>query len=139
MEHTPVSVRDASHPILRLSASSMRPHDQPVAVQESGGRPPPICHMLALSQLLAETLLMATAKKVSVKKSSAKTRPATKAAARTALAKKAPTRKTAPAKAANVAAKTRAPKGKVWEYIKKNGLQDRAKRTMINADAKTKP
>ena len=27
---------------------------------------------------------------------------------------------------------------KVWEYIKKNGLQDKAKRTMINADAKLK-
>ncbi len=27
---------------------------------------------------------------------------------------------------------------KVWEYIKKNGLQDAAKKTMINADAKLK-
>ncbi len=27
---------------------------------------------------------------------------------------------------------------KVWEYIKKNGLQDTAKKTMINADAKLK-
>ena len=27
---------------------------------------------------------------------------------------------------------------KVWEYIKKNGLQDQAKRTLINADAKLK-
>ncbi len=27
---------------------------------------------------------------------------------------------------------------KVWEYIKKNGLQDKAKKTMINADAKLK-
>jgi chromatin remodeling complex protein RSC6 len=27
---------------------------------------------------------------------------------------------------------------KVWEYIKKNSLQDSAKRTMINADAKLK-
>jgi chromatin remodeling complex protein RSC6 len=27
---------------------------------------------------------------------------------------------------------------KVWEYIKKNGLQDKAARTMINADAKLK-
>jgi hypothetical protein len=26
----------------------------------------------------------------------------------------------------------------VWEYIKKNGLQDKAKKTMINADAKLK-
>jgi len=27
---------------------------------------------------------------------------------------------------------------KVWEYIKKNGLQDKVKRTFINADAKLK-
>jgi chromatin remodeling complex protein RSC6 len=27
---------------------------------------------------------------------------------------------------------------KIWDYIKKNGLQDKAKRTMINADAKLK-
>jgi chromatin remodeling complex protein RSC6 len=27
---------------------------------------------------------------------------------------------------------------KVWDYIKKNGLQDKAKKTMINADAKLK-
>ena len=27
---------------------------------------------------------------------------------------------------------------KVWEYIKKNGLQDKAKKTLINADAKLK-
>ena len=27
---------------------------------------------------------------------------------------------------------------KVWEYIKKNNLQDAAKRTMINADSKLK-
>ena len=26
----------------------------------------------------------------------------------------------------------------MWEYIKKNGLQDKLKRTMINADAKLK-
>ena len=27
---------------------------------------------------------------------------------------------------------------KVWEYIKKHGLQDKIKRTLINADAKLK-
>ena len=27
---------------------------------------------------------------------------------------------------------------KLWDYIKKNGLQDQAKKTMINADAKLK-
>jgi len=134
MEHTPVSVRDASHPILRLSASSMRPHDQPVAVEESGGRPPPICHMLALSQLLPETLLMATAKKTSTRKTAAKKAPASKAPAKRAAARKAPA-----AKKTSVAAKTRAPKRKVWEYIKKNNLQDKARRPTINADARTKP
>jgi len=28
---------------------------------------------------------------------------------------------------------------KIWEYIKKNGLQDKTNRRMINADAKLKP
>jgi chromatin remodeling complex protein RSC6 len=28
---------------------------------------------------------------------------------------------------------------KVWDYIKKNGLQDKTNKRMINADAKTKP
>lgn len=28
---------------------------------------------------------------------------------------------------------------KIWEYIKKNGLQDKSNRRMINADAKLKP
>lgn len=28
---------------------------------------------------------------------------------------------------------------KIWDYIKKNGLQDAANRRMINADAKLKP
>jgi chromatin remodeling complex protein RSC6 len=28
---------------------------------------------------------------------------------------------------------------KLWAYIKKNGLQDKKKRTMINADDKLKP
>jgi len=28
---------------------------------------------------------------------------------------------------------------KIWEYIKKNGLQDKANKRMINADAKLKP
>ncbi len=82
-----------------------------------------------------------------------------------ATAKKAPAKKAASAeKAAAPAAKKRAPSAafmkamtpspalaavigdkplprtevtkKVWEYIKKNNLQDKDKRTMINADAK---
>ena len=28
---------------------------------------------------------------------------------------------------------------KIWDYIKKNGLQDKKNRRMINADAKLKP
>jgi chromatin remodeling complex protein RSC6 len=109
---------------------------------------------------------MATAKKVAAKKADAKPAakaPAKKAAAKPA-AKAAPAKEAAPAKAP--AAKKRTPsagfmkpmtpsatlaavignKGmprtevtkKVWEYIKKNGLQDKLKRTMINADAKLK-
>ena len=88
---------------------------------------------------------MATAKKAA--KKTAKKAPAKKAA------KKAPAKKRTP-NAAFMKAMT--PSGslaaiigdkplprtevtkKVWEYIKKNDLQDKAKRTMINADAKLK-
>ena len=109
---------------------------------------------------------MATAKKAApAKKATAakKAAPAKKAAA---VKKAAPAKKAAaPAKKA-VAAKKRSPNAafmkamtpsaalaavigdkavprtevtkKVWEYIKKNGLQDKAKKTMINADAKLK-
>ncbi len=104
---------------------------------------------------------MATAKKAA-KKAPAKKAPAKKTAVKKAApAKKAPAKK-APAKKA--AAKKRTPNAafmkamtpspslaaiigdkpvprtevtkKVWEYIKKNNLQDSAKRTMINADTK---
>jgi len=101
-----------------------------------------------------------TAKKAPAKKAAAKKAPAKKAAAKKAPAKKAAAKKAkAPAKkrtpnAASMKAMT--PSGslsaiigdkplprtevtkKVWEYIKKNDLQDKAKRTMINADAKLK-
>jgi chromatin remodeling complex protein RSC6 len=107
---------------------------------------------------------MATAKKAPAKKAPAKKAPAKKAAPKKPVAKKAAPAKKAPAKKA--AAKKRTPSAafmkamtpsaalaavigdkpiprtevtkKVWEYIKKNGLQDKAKRTMINADAKLK-
>jgi len=110
---------------------------------------------------------MATAKKAPAKKAAAKKAPAVKKAAvkKAAPAKKAAVaKKAAPAK--KVAAKKRTPNAafmkamtpsaalaaiigatpvprtevtkKVWEYIKKNKLQDAAKRTMINADAKLK-
>ena len=107
---------------------------------------------------------MATAKKAA-KKAPAKKAPAKKTATKKAApAKKAAK---APAKkAAKAPAKKRTPNAafmkamtpsaslaaiigdkpvprtevtkKVWEYIKKNNLQDSAKRTMINADAKLK-
>jgi len=105
---------------------------------------------------------MATAKKAAKKAAPAKKAPAKKTVAKKAApAKKAPAKK-APAKAAkkrtpNAAfMKAMTPSGalaaiigdkpvprtevtkKVWEYIKKNNLQDAAKRTMINADAKLK-
>ena len=110
---------------------------------------------------------MATAKKAPVKKAPAK-KAAAKAPAKTVAAKapakspsvaKPPTKRAAPAKkrtpnaafmkamtpSAALAAvigdkampRTEVTK-KVWEYIKKNGLQDSAKKTMINADAKLK-
>jgi len=110
---------------------------------------------------------MATAKKAAkkapAKKAAAKKAPAKKPAAKKAAAKKAPAKKAAAKKAP---AKKRVPNAafmkpltpsaalaaiigagalprtevtkKIWEYIKKNNLQDQAKRTMINADAKLK-
>ena len=101
----------------------------------------------------------AAAKKAPAKKAAAKKAPAKKAAAKKAApvkkaaAKKAPAKKRTPnaafmkamtpsaALAAIIGAKpvprTEVTK-KVWEYIKANKLQDAAKKTMINADAKLK-
>ena len=107
----------------------------------------------------------AAAKKAPAKKAAAKKAPAKKAAAKKAPAKKAPAKKAA-AKKAKAPAKKRTPNAafmkpmtpsamlaaviganpmprtevtkKVWDYIKKNSLQDATKRTMINADAKLK-
>ena len=102
---------------------------------------------------------MATAKKAPVKKAVAKKATAKVPAARP-VAKQATAKKTAPAvkkrtpnaafmKAMTPSAALAAIIGdkalprtevtkKVWEYIKKNDLQDQAKRTMINADVKLK-
>ena len=104
----------------------------------------------------------AAAKKAPAKKAAAKKAPAKKAPAKKAAVKKAPAKKAAkkaPAKKRTPNAafmKAMTPSGslaaiigdkplprtevtkKVWEYIKKNDLQDKAKRTMINADAKLK-
>jgi chromatin remodeling complex protein RSC6 len=106
-----------------------------------------------------ERINMATAKKAAKKAAPAKKAPAKKAAAKKAApakkvaAKKAPAKKRTP-NAAFMKAMT--PSGslaaiigdkpvprtevtkKVWEYIKKNNLQDANKRTMINADPKLK-
>ena len=106
---------------------------------------------------------MATAKKAAKKAAPAKKAPAKKTAAKKAApakkAAKAPAKKAAkaPAKKRTPNAafmKAMTPSGalaaiigdrpvprtevtkKVWEYIKKNNLQDATKRTMINADAK---
>ena len=101
---------------------------------------------------------MATAKKAPAKKAPAKKaapkKPIAKAApVKKAAAKKAPATKRAPSaafmKALTPSAALAAVIGdkalprtevtkKLWEYIKKNGLQDQAKKTMINADAKLK-
>ena len=108
---------------------------------------------------------MATAKKAGKKaaKKPAVKKAAKKAAAPKKAVKKA-AKKAAPAKKAKAPAKKRTPNAafmkamtpssalaaiigdrpvprtevtkKVWEYIKKNNLQDATKRTMINADAK---
>jgi upstream activation factor subunit UAF30 len=101
----------------------------------------------------------APAKKAPAKKAAAKKAPAKKAAAKKAPVKKAAAKKAAPAKkrtpnAAFMKAMTPSDalaaiigKGpyprtevtkKVWDYIKSNKLQDQAKKTMINADAKLK-
>jgi chromatin remodeling complex protein RSC6 len=111
-----------------------------------------------------ERINMATAKKAA-KKAPAKKAPAKKTAAKKAApAKKAPAKKATAKKAAKAPAKKRTPNAafmkamtpspslaaiigdkpvprtevtkKVWDYIKKNNLQDATKRTMINADAK---
>jgi upstream activation factor subunit UAF30 len=109
-----------------------------------------------------ERIEMATAKKAG-KKAAKKAAPKKAIVRRAAPVKKA-AKKAPPAKKAKPAAKKRTPNAafmkamtpsgalaaiigerpvprtevtkKVWEYIKKNNLQDATKRTMINADAK---
>ena len=103
---------------------------------------------------------MATAKKSPAKKVAAKKGAAAKPkSASKPIVKAAITKKSAPAKKRTPSAsfmKAMTPSAalaavigdkalprtevtkKIWEYIKKNNLQDQAKRTMINADAKLK-
>ena len=98
---------------------------------------------------------MATAKKKSAAKKGAK-KAAKKAPARKAAAKKAPAKKAkrapnpafmkamtpsaqlAPVVGASPMPRTEVTK-KLWQYIKKNNLQDAKNRRMINADDKLKP
>ena len=107
---------------------------------------------------------MATAKKAGKKAAPAKRPAAKKMSAKKAAPAKKAAKKAAPAKKAKAPAKKRTPNAafmkamtpsgalaaiigdrpvprtevtkKVWEYIKKNNLQDANKRTMINADPK---
>ena len=95
----------------------------------------------------------APAKKPPVKKAAAKKAPAKKAPAKKAAAKKAPAKQRTPNAAfmkamtpsdalAAIIGKGPYPRTevtkKIWEYIKKNKLQDAVNRRMINADAKMK-
>ena len=97
----------------------------------------------------------AAAKRPAVKKAVKRAAPVKKAAKKAAPAKKAKAKTPAKKRTPNAAfMKAMTPSGalaaiigdrpvprtevtkKVWEYIKKNNLQDATKRTMINADAK---
>jgi len=93
----------------------------------------------------------AAGKKGATKKAAAKKAPAKKAAAKKAPAKKAkrapnpafmkpmtPSAQLAPVVGATPMPRTEVTK-KLWQYIKKNNLQDAKNRRMINADDKLKP
>ena len=99
---------------------------------------------------------MATAKKKAAGKKGATKKAAKKAPAKKAAAKKAPAKKakrapnpafmkpmTPSATLAPVVGATPMPRTevtkKLWQYIKKNNLQDAKNRRMINADDKLKP
>lgn len=108
---------------------------------------------------MAKASKKAAAKKAPAKKAPAKA--ATKAAPKKAAAKKAPAKKAAAKKStrkpnaafmapltpssqlAEVIGNKGMPRTeivkKIWEYIKKNNLQDKKNRRMLNADAKLKP
>jgi upstream activation factor subunit UAF30 len=103
----------------------------------------------------------APAKKAPAKKAAAKKAPAKKAPAKKAAAKKPAAKKAAPkakkpraagggiaqpvalsADLAGIVGATSLSRGeltkRIWDYIKKNGLQDQKNRRQINADAKLK-
>ena len=80
----------------------------------------------------------APAKKVAVKAAAKKAAPAVKRTPNAAFMKAmTPSAALAAIIGAQAVPRTEVTK-KVWEYIKKNSLQDQAKKTMINADAKLK-
>ena len=78
---------------------------------------------------------MATAKKAAPKKAAKKAARKPNAAFMTPLA---PNAKLAAVIGDKASPRTEIVK-KIWEYIKKNGLQDKKNKRMINADAKLKP
>jgi upstream activation factor subunit UAF30 len=79
---------------------------------------------------MMEGIRMAPARKTVAKKAiPAKKATATKTA--TPATKATATKTAAPAKKASAAKKPAAPNKRVWEYIKKNDLQDKAKRTIL--------
>src|SRR6476469_5978424 len=104
---------------------------------------------------------MAKASKKAAPKKAAPKKAATKAAPKKAAPKKAAAKKAAPKKStrkpnaafmapltpdetlANVIGSKPAPRTevvkKIWDYIKKNNLQDKTNRRMINADGKLRP
>ena len=82
---------------------------------------------------------MATAKKPAAKKAAAKKAPAKKRTPNAAFMKAlTPSSALAAVVGASPLPRTEVTK-KIWEYIKKNNLQDAANKRNINADAKLKP
>ena len=94
----------------------------------------PVAKKAASAQTATVTATAAPAKKAAAKKAA----PALKRTPNAAFMKAmTPSAELAAIIGAQAVPRTEVTK-KVWEYIKKNDLQDKAKRTMINADAKLK-
>ena len=94
----------------------------------------PVAKKAASAQTATVTATAAPAKKAAAKKAA----PALKRTPNAAFMKAmTPSAELAAIICAQAVPRTEVTK-KVWEYIKKNDLQDKAKRTMINADAKLK-
>ena len=94
----------------------------------------PVAKKAASAQTATVTATAAPAKKAAAKKAA----PALKRTPNAAFMKAmTPSAELAAIIGAQAVPRTEVTK-KVWDYIKKNDLQDKAKRTMINADAKLK-